>query len=196
MTRLTKCTALQRNRVAQPCKSGLWRQPKLGYRYAIDEGFDCIILLHGDGQYDPGMIPQFVEQYHRTSADVVLGSWMHRLQSAAQGSVPVYKMMGRFSYGERGILDITPKRLFTKHTLLSTLDECGYDIATIEGIGVPFEAVFGGRLGRLPALSRLPSTVGVKQRLLDSEILFGVPADQTQEGQSPQASPVKETAHD
>ena len=68
---------------------------------------------------------------------------MHHLQSAAQGGMPVYKMMGRFSYGERGILDITHKRLFTKCTLLSTRDECGYDIATIEGIGVPFEAVFG-----------------------------------------------------
>jgi glycosyltransferase involved in cell wall biosynthesis len=29
---------------------------KLGYRYAIDNGFDIVALLHADGQYAPGKI--------------------------------------------------------------------------------------------------------------------------------------------
>jgi len=29
---------------------------KLGYRYAIENGFDIVALVHGDGQYAPGEI--------------------------------------------------------------------------------------------------------------------------------------------
>jgi SAM-dependent methyltransferase len=67
---------------------------KLGYRYAIDEGFDFVILLHGDGQYDPGLVLQFVEQYRLTQAGIVLGSRMHSLQAATQGGMPFYKLLG------------------------------------------------------------------------------------------------------
>src|SRR5690606_6591522 len=29
---------------------------KIGYRYAIDQGYDAVVLLHGDGQYPPESI--------------------------------------------------------------------------------------------------------------------------------------------
>jgi glycosyltransferase involved in cell wall biosynthesis len=77
-----------------PKNLGYGGNQKLGYRYAIDNGFDFVILLHGDGQYDPGLVLEFVEQYRRTNADIVLGSRMHSLQAAAQGGMPFYKMMG------------------------------------------------------------------------------------------------------
>jgi len=65
-------------------------------------------------------------------------------------------LLGRFNYAERGILDITHKRLFTRRSLLDSLTECGYQVERLEGVGVPFEAVMGGRLGRwLGALSGL-----------------------------------------
>jgi len=61
--------------------------------------------------------------------------------------------LGRFNYAERGILDITHKRLFTWESLLTTLRDCGYQIERTIPIGVPFEAVLpshtGERLGRL-----------------------------------------------
>ena len=103
-------------------------------------------------------------------------------------------LLGRFTYGERGILDITHKRLFTRKSLLSTLDECGYDVTTVEGIGVPFRAVLKGRLGALlgfvaSALARFWPTLfsfqflvvcrprpGVKQLLLDTETFLGTAA--------------------
>jgi glycosyltransferase involved in cell wall biosynthesis len=77
-----------------PKNLGYGGNQKLGYRYAIDEGYDFVVLLHGDGQYDPALIPQFVEQYDRTRADVVLGSRMHSLHAAAAGGMPYYKMIG------------------------------------------------------------------------------------------------------
>jgi SAM-dependent methyltransferase len=103
-------------------------------------------------------------------------------------------LLGRFTYGERGILDITHKRLYTRKSLLSTLDECGYDIITVEGVGVPFRAVLRGRLGALlglvaGALARFwPALFGfqilvvcrprpdVKQLLLDTQMLLGTSA--------------------
>lgn len=58
-------------------------------------------------------------------------------------------VLGRFTYGERGILDIDHKRLFTKTSLLRTLRDCGYDVRSVRGLPPPFELVLPGVLGRL-----------------------------------------------
>lgn len=58
-------------------------------------------------------------------------------------------LLGRFTYAERGILDITHKRLFTRNTLRRLLEDCGYDVVTIKPVPVPFETVFGGAIGKL-----------------------------------------------
>jgi SAM-dependent methyltransferase len=58
-------------------------------------------------------------------------------------------LLGRFNYAERGILDITHKRLFTRCSLLRLLDECGYRVERCHAVGVPFAAVIEGRLGRV-----------------------------------------------
>jgi glycosyltransferase involved in cell wall biosynthesis len=65
---------------------------KLGYRYALEAGFDFTILLHGDGQYAPELLPRFIEIWQETGAGVVLGSRMGDLKSARAGGMPVYKM--------------------------------------------------------------------------------------------------------
>ena len=67
---------------------------KLGYRLAVDAGFDFVILLHGDGQYSPELLPQFIEIWQRTGADVVLGSRMTNIASARRGRMPAYKIIG------------------------------------------------------------------------------------------------------
>jgi len=58
-------------------------------------------------------------------------------------------LFGRFNYAERGILDITHKRLFTRGSLRRLLADCGYRIERIRPVAVPFGAVVGGRLGHL-----------------------------------------------
>lgn len=55
--------------------------------------------------------------------------------------------LGRFNYAERGILDISHKRLFTRHSLLRMLTDCGYRIERVLPIGAPFEAVVEGGVG-------------------------------------------------
>lgn len=65
---------------------------KLGYRYALAAGFDLTILLHGDGQYAPELLPEFIETWERTGAAVILGSRMGSLRSARAGGMPLYKL--------------------------------------------------------------------------------------------------------
>ena len=36
-----------------PVNQGYGGNQKIGYRYAIENGFDVVVLLHGDGQYAP-----------------------------------------------------------------------------------------------------------------------------------------------
>lgn len=64
-------------------------------------------------------------------------------------AVRVNLVLGRFNYAERGILDITHKRLFTRASLERTLCDAGYDIDQIVPVPVPFAVVVAGSWGRL-----------------------------------------------
>lgn len=75
-----------------PINQGYGGNQKLGYRIGIDAGFDFIILLHGDGQYAPELLPRFIEEWKATDADVILGTRMHSVKSARAGGMPWYKV--------------------------------------------------------------------------------------------------------
>ena len=67
---------------------------KLGYRYAIDQGFDFVALVHGDGQYAPEKLPALLTPLVRGEADAVFGSRMIDKRAARQGGMPAYKWIG------------------------------------------------------------------------------------------------------
>ena len=67
--------------------------------------------------------------------------------NVAFAAIRMNLLFGRFNYAERGILDITHKRLFTWSSLLATLRDCGYRVERTIPIGVPFEAVLPGPVG-------------------------------------------------
>src|ERR1700692_4137154 len=43
-----------------PVNQGYGGNQKIGYHYAIENGFDFVALLHGDGQYAPECLPDLV----------------------------------------------------------------------------------------------------------------------------------------
>jgi len=45
--------------------------------WRLNAGFDFVILLHGDGQYAPELLPSFVETWRTHDAHVVLVPGMH-----------------------------------------------------------------------------------------------------------------------
>jgi len=69
---------------------------KVCYRYAIEQRFDRVIMLHGDGQYAPELVLEFVKHFEEQCVDIVLGSRMMKIGSAKQGKMPLYKIIGNF----------------------------------------------------------------------------------------------------
>lgn len=67
---------------------------KVGYKYAIDKGFDVVALIHGDGQYAPEVLPQLLEPFATEDADMVFGSRMSKSFEALRGGMPAYKYVG------------------------------------------------------------------------------------------------------
>ena len=67
---------------------------KSGYRWAINNGLDIVVLLHGDGQYAPEVIEDVVAPLIDGHADAVFGSRMLNRGAARAGGMPLYKLVG------------------------------------------------------------------------------------------------------
>jgi glycosyltransferase involved in cell wall biosynthesis len=65
-----------------------------GYQYAIEHGFDYVVLLHGDGQYAPEVMQSLLTPLENGDADMVMGSRMLIKGAALKGNMPMYKYVG------------------------------------------------------------------------------------------------------
>jgi glycosyltransferase involved in cell wall biosynthesis/SAM-dependent methyltransferase len=77
-----------------PVNQGYGGNQRLGFQYAIENGFDFVALLHGDGQYAPECLPTLIEPLRRGEAAAVFGSRMLTRMGALQGGMPPYKFIG------------------------------------------------------------------------------------------------------
>ncbi|MBI4308970.1 MAG: glycosyltransferase family 2 protein [Candidatus Omnitrophica bacterium] len=57
-------------------KSGKGNALRLGFDYAVKNGYEAVIALDGDGQHDPGDIKLFLESHARTGASIINGNRM------------------------------------------------------------------------------------------------------------------------
>lgn len=76
-----------------PFNQGYGGNQKLGYRYAIENNFDIVVLLHGDGQYAPESLPDILAPYSE-GYDAVFGSRFMTSGGARKGGMPLYKWLG------------------------------------------------------------------------------------------------------
>src|SRR5215471_7189593 len=67
---------------------------KVGYTYAVTEGFDFVAMVHGDGQYAPEELPKLLAPLRDDEADAVFGSRMMSRFGALKGGMPLYKYVG------------------------------------------------------------------------------------------------------
>lgn len=77
-----------------PVNQGYGGNQKIGYQFAIREGFDIVALVHGDGQYAPEMLPTLARPIAAGEADAVFGSRMMTWFGALKGGMPMYKYVG------------------------------------------------------------------------------------------------------
>ncbi|HLH05256.1 MAG TPA: glycosyltransferase [Bryobacteraceae bacterium] len=89
-------TNLPKLRVIKHAKNlGYGGNQKAGYRYFIEQGFDIVVLLHGDGQYAPELLSHMYAPLVRGEADAVFGSRMMKdFGGPLKGGMPLYKYAG------------------------------------------------------------------------------------------------------
>jgi len=114
-----------------PRNQGYGGNQKIGYCYAVKNGFDVVVLLHGDGQYAPEYLAQMIQPILDGEAEVVFGSRMiHRLD-ALKGRMPLYKWLGN------QVLTFLQNRIMKSH--LSEF-HTGYRAYSVPALAsVPFE---------------------------------------------------------
>lgn len=114
-----------------PVNQGYGGNQKLGYRYAIDLGYDYVALLHGDGQYAPESLPELLAPFRDERVAAVIGSRMLSPGGALRGGMPLYKFVGN------RILTWIQNRLLRAH--LSEFHS-GYRVYSVSALeSIPFE---------------------------------------------------------
>lgn len=92
-----------------PKNLGYGGNQKAGYRYFIEQGFDAVVLLHGDGQYAPELLASMYRDIVSGEADAVFGSrMMADYGGPLKGGMPLYKYLGNrvLSYLENRALGL------------------------------------------------------------------------------------------
>jgi glycosyltransferase involved in cell wall biosynthesis len=77
-----------------PINQGYGGNQKIGYHYAIENKFDFVALIHGDGQYAPECLPELLAPLISGEAEAVFGSRMLSRGGALKGGMPLYKYAG------------------------------------------------------------------------------------------------------
>jgi glycosyltransferase involved in cell wall biosynthesis len=114
-----------------PFNRGYGGNQKLGYLHAIKQGFDYVILLHGDGQYAPEYLPQIVNALGEQEPDALIASRMIDRRGALRGGMPLYKWVGN------QVLTAIENRMLGSH--LSEFHS-GYRAYSVEALrSIPFQ---------------------------------------------------------
>jgi len=113
-----------------PRNQGYGGNQKIGYEYAIENGFDAVALLHGDGQYAPEKLPDLVQPVLDGRADACFGTRMSAGNQAVRQGMPRYKYFGNriLSWFENSMIGL---KLTEWHS--------GYRVYSVAALGaIPF----------------------------------------------------------
>lgn len=104
---------------------------KAAYALAIERKLDIVVLLHGDGQYAPEMLPEMVAPLERGECDAVFGSRMMDKGAAKRGGMPLYKRLGN------RVLTLSENRLLRTDLTEFHSGYRAYSVAALAGL--PFQ---------------------------------------------------------
>jgi 2-polyprenyl-3-methyl-5-hydroxy-6-metoxy-1,4-benzoquinol methylase len=121
------------------------------YSADLEQGLADVIDRLEDRQFDCVLLLDILE--HLKSPDTLLmqchrmlrpsGRLIVSLPNVAVITVRLALLFGRFDYAERGVLDRTHVRFFTRKTARRVLEDHGFDIVTEKMTLIPLELVVG-----------------------------------------------------
>lgn len=79
--------------IPHPHNVGYGGNQKTCYLESLQRGADIVVMLHPDGQYEGGLIPELIEPIVRGEADLVLGSRFMERGMARKSGMPRYKII-------------------------------------------------------------------------------------------------------
>lgn len=82
--------------VSHPYNMGYGVTCQTGFKYARYHDYDYVIQIDGDGQHEPGCIPELLAAVQEPDADIVLGS---RWLGLAEYKGPMLRKFGKFFFG-------------------------------------------------------------------------------------------------
>ncbi|MFO1523175.1 MAG: glycosyltransferase family 2 protein [Kiritimatiellia bacterium] len=56
-----------------PCNLGVGGAVQAGFRFAVEQGYQMVVRIDGDGQHPPAEVPRLLEQMRRNPTDLVIG---------------------------------------------------------------------------------------------------------------------------
>ncbi len=147
--------------IKHPRNLGYGGNQKTCYANALLKGADTVVMLHPDGQYDPGLVPALCAAVEEGKGDIVLGSRWLGLDPAAAG-MPWWKQIGnRFLTSiENQVLQLhlseyhTGYRAYSRQ-FLETVPFVENSNDFVFDSQVLFQAArFGFRIAEIPAVGR------------------------------------------
>lgn len=122
-----------------------------GLQYALENDFDAVITIDGDGQHRPEDIPLFIRKAESSGASIVIGNRMHNPHRMPMPRILTNKFMSwfisklikqripdtqcGFRFFRRQLLDkvkFTTKRFETESEILFQASYLGYKIESVE----------------------------------------------------------------
>lgn len=79
--------------IVHPKNRGYGGNQKTCYMQALNHGADVVVMLHPDGQYEPGLIPSMIAPIIAGEADMVLGSRLAVPGAALAAGMPRWKWL-------------------------------------------------------------------------------------------------------
>lgn len=152
--------------VWHPHNAGYGANQKTCYLEALQSGADVVVMLHPDGQYEPGLIPAMVNPILADSADLVLGSRFIEPRLALANGMPRWKflanrfltaienrMLGtKLTEAHTGYRAYSRRFLLTVPFLRNSLD------FTFDSEMIMQAVHFQMRIAEVPAICRYPET--------------------------------------
>jgi len=103
---------------------------KRGFRWAIENGADAVLMLDADGQHDPAEIPKFLHMHTANTSDLIIG---YRNFSEMPLARKIANTIGRASLswamGQKILDNQSGYRLVSRRLMQATLesDEAGFE---------------------------------------------------------------------